>query len=98
MIITPYLMLLRVTQTNTEDQGALAAYVTPICFTQDSCCLSCQRLLAAAKCISMPLCLVLQKATPLAVLGALHFEAITDLAWSSDGSYLAISSYDGFCR
>ena len=46
----------------------------------------------------MPLCLVLQKATPLAVLGALHFEAITDLAWSSDGSYLAISSYDGFCR
>ncbi|KAL3151977.1 hypothetical protein ABBQ32_001100 [Trebouxia sp. C0010 RCD-2024] len=38
-----------------------------------------------------------EKATPLAVLGALHFEAITDLAWSCDGAYLAVSSYDGFC-
>ena len=34
---------------------------------------------------------------PLAVLGGLHFEAapITDIAWSCDGQYLAISSYDG---
>ena len=40
----------------------------------------------------------LQKPTPLAVLGALHFEVITDLAWSPDGSFLAISSYDGYCR
>lgn len=34
---------------------------------------------------------------PLAVLGGLHFEAapITDIAWSCDGRYLAISSYDG---
>ena len=34
---------------------------------------------------------------PLVVLGGLHFEAapITDIAWSCDGRYLAISSYDG---
>jgi hypothetical protein len=34
---------------------------------------------------------------PLAVLGGLHFEAapITDIAWSCDGRYLAMSSYDG---
>ena len=34
---------------------------------------------------------------PLAILGGLHFEAapITDIAWSCDGRYLAISSYDG---
>ena len=34
---------------------------------------------------------------PLAVLGGLHFEAapITDIAWSCEGRYLAISSYDG---
>jgi len=34
---------------------------------------------------------------PLAVLGGLHFEAapITDIAWSCNGRYLAISSYDG---
>ena len=34
---------------------------------------------------------------PLAVLGGLHFEAapITDIAWSCDGRYLGISSYDG---
>ena len=31
------------------------------------------------------------------MLGGLHFEAapITDIAWSCDGRYLAISSYDG---
>ena len=40
----------------------------------------------------------MQSAAPLAVLGALHFEAITDLAWSCDGSLLAIASYDGYCR
>ena len=40
----------------------------------------------------------MQSGTPLAVLGALHFEAITDLAWSCDGSLLVIASYDGYCR
>ena len=31
------------------------------------------------------------------MLGGLHFEAapITDIAWSCDGRYLAMSSYDG---
>ena len=35
---------------------------------------------------------------PLAVLGHLHYDSITDLAWSSDGQYLAISSRDCYCR
>lgn len=34
---------------------------------------------------------------PLAVLGSLHFAAITDLAWSSDARKLAVSSRDGYC-
>ncbi|DBB16492.1 hypothetical protein WJX82_009453 [Trebouxia sp. C0006] len=38
-----------------------------------------------------------QQPTPIAVLGSLHFEAVTDLAWSCDGAFLAISSYDGYC-
>jgi chromatin assembly factor 1 subunit B len=34
---------------------------------------------------------------PLAMLGSLHCESapITDMAWSCDGHYLAVSSYDG---
>lgn len=35
---------------------------------------------------------------PLAVLGHLHYDSITDLAWSADGSLLAISSRDCYCR
>lgn len=38
-----------------------------------------------------------QSPLPLAVLGHLHYDAITDLAWSSDGQYLAISSRDCYC-
>jgi len=34
---------------------------------------------------------------PLAVISALHFAAITDLAWSPDGNTLAVASADGFC-
>lgn len=35
---------------------------------------------------------------PLAVVcGALHCSAITDMAWSPDGQYVAVSSYDGYC-
>ena len=34
---------------------------------------------------------------PLAFLGALHPEPITDVAWSCDGRFLAVSSYDGYC-
>lgn len=39
-----------------------------------------------------------QAAFPLAILGGLHLEQITDLAWSLDGNTLAISSYDSYCR
>jgi WD40 repeat protein len=35
---------------------------------------------------------------PLALMGALHPEPITDLAWSRDGRFLAVASYDGYCR
>lgn len=34
---------------------------------------------------------------PLAVLGAIHYKHVTDMAWSKDGSTLAISSHDGYC-
>lgn len=40
----------------------------------------------------------LQSVTPLVVLGGLHLEVITDLAWSPDGRHLAVSSYDCYCR
>ena len=39
-----------------------------------------------------------QGALPLAVLGHLHYDSITDLAWSSDGQYLAVASRDCYCR
>ncbi|KAK9809784.1 hypothetical protein WJX73_006467 [Symbiochloris irregularis] len=38
-----------------------------------------------------------QMVMPLAFLGSLHLDRITDLAWSTDGQLLAVSSYDGFC-
>ncbi|GAV69429.1 LOW QUALITY PROTEIN: WD40 domain-containing protein, partial [Cephalotus follicularis] len=34
---------------------------------------------------------------PIAILAGLHYAAITDIAWSSDGRYLALSSQDGYC-
>lgn len=39
-----------------------------------------------------------QSVLPLAVLGHLHYDSITDLAWSSDSQYLAVSSRDCYCR
>ncbi len=39
-----------------------------------------------------------QLAAPFALLGGLHFAAITDLAWSTDGQFLVASSRDGYCR
>ncbi|KAH7622201.1 putative Chromatin assembly factor 1 subunit FAS2 [Nannochloris sp. 'desiccata'] len=34
---------------------------------------------------------------PLAVMGQLHYDSITEIAWSRDGQYLAISSRDCYC-
>jgi chromatin assembly factor 1 subunit B len=34
---------------------------------------------------------------PLAVLGQLHYDSITDLAWARDGRYLAVASRDCYC-
>ena len=36
-------------------------------------------------------------ATPLALVSAVHYAALTDLAWSPDGSVLAVASQDGYC-
>lgn len=36
-------------------------------------------------------------ALPLAVFGHLHYETITDIAWSRDGRCLAVSSLDCYC-
>lgn len=36
-------------------------------------------------------------ALPLAVLGGLHYDSITDMAWSSDAQFLAIASRDCYC-
>lgn len=38
-----------------------------------------------------------QLAAPFALLGGLHFAAITDLTWSTDGQFLVASSRDGYC-
>lgn len=34
---------------------------------------------------------------PLCVLGAMHYDSITDIGWSCDGRYLVIASRDCFC-
>ena len=34
---------------------------------------------------------------PLLVMGQLHYDSITELAWSRDGQYLAVSSRDCYC-
>ncbi|KAJ4715286.1 Chromatin assembly factor 1 subunit FAS2 [Melia azedarach] len=34
---------------------------------------------------------------PIAILAGLHYAAITDIAWSSNAHYLALSSQDGYC-
>lgn len=38
-----------------------------------------------------------QSAYPLAVFAGLHYAAITDIAWSWDAKFIAVSSQDGFC-
>ncbi|KAM5577745.1 chromatin assembly factor 1 subunit FAS2 [Rosa sericea] len=38
-----------------------------------------------------------ESVTPIAVLAGLHYAAITDITWSPDAHYLALSSQDGYC-
>ncbi|XP_016509084.1 chromatin assembly factor 1 subunit FAS2 isoform X2 [Nicotiana tabacum] len=34
---------------------------------------------------------------PIAIVAGLHYAAVTDIAWSANGKYLALSSQDGYC-
>ncbi|KAL6543394.1 3-oxoacyl-[acyl-carrier-protein] synthase [Orobanche hederae] len=34
---------------------------------------------------------------PIAIIAAVHYAAVTDIAWSPAGNYLALSSQDGYC-
>ncbi|XP_039261721.2 chromatin assembly factor 1 subunit B-like [Styela clava] len=38
-----------------------------------------------------------QHLEPFALIGNIHYAAITDISWSSDGQQLLVSSRDGFC-
>ena len=38
-----------------------------------------------------------EQTVPIALVGGIHFAAITDLSWINNGSSLSISSYDGYC-
>ncbi|KAF3787909.1 Chromatin assembly factor 1 subunit [Nymphaea thermarum] len=38
-----------------------------------------------------------ESAVPIAILAGLHYAAITDIAWSPDAKFLALSSQDGYC-
>lgn len=38
-----------------------------------------------------------ESSTPLAIFAGIHYAAITDIAWSPDARFLAVSSQDGYC-
>ncbi|GAB4848262.1 3-oxoacyl-[acyl-carrier-protein] synthase [Ancistrocladus abbreviatus] len=38
-----------------------------------------------------------ESAHPILIMAGLHYAAITDIAWSPDARYLALSSQDGYC-
>ncbi|CAN6458484.1 unnamed protein product [Victoria cruziana] len=38
-----------------------------------------------------------ESVVPIAILAGVHYAAITDIAWSSDAKFLALSSQDGYC-
>ncbi|XP_057416845.1 chromatin assembly factor 1 subunit FAS2 isoform X2 [Lotus japonicus] len=38
-----------------------------------------------------------ENTSPIAILAGLHYATITDITWSPDARYLALSSQDGFC-
>ncbi|KAL5982647.1 3-oxoacyl-[acyl-carrier-protein] synthase [Asimina triloba] len=38
-----------------------------------------------------------ESVAPIAILAGLHYAAVTDICWSPDARYLAVSSRDGYC-
>lgn len=38
-----------------------------------------------------------ESSSPIAIMAGLHYASITDIAWSSDAKFLAVSSQDGYC-
>ncbi|KAH9322488.1 hypothetical protein KI387_017127 [Taxus chinensis] len=38
-----------------------------------------------------------ESSPPIAIFAGLHYAAVTDVAWSSDARFLAVSSQDGYC-
>ncbi len=34
---------------------------------------------------------------PIGMISEIHYAAITDMSWSSDGTILSVSSNDGYC-
>ncbi|KAG0496501.1 hypothetical protein HPP92_001192 [Vanilla planifolia] len=38
-----------------------------------------------------------ESSVPIAILAGLHYAAITDISWSPDAKFLALSSQDGYC-
>eukprot|EP00963_Diacronema_lutheri_P008937 scaffold776_cov347-Pavlova_lutheri.AAC.135 len=55
------------------------------------------RIVFAAATLDTILLYDTQQSSPLAMLSAMHYAPITDLAWSPDGRCLAFSSHDGYC-
>jgi len=55
------------------------------------------RLVFAVGCTDSVLLYDTEHAEPLAVLAALHYKHVTDVAWSADGLRLAVASHDGYC-
>lgn len=38
-----------------------------------------------------------QRSEPIVIFAGIHYAAITDIAWSADAQYVAVSSQDGYC-
>jgi chromatin assembly factor 1 subunit B len=55
------------------------------------------RMIFAVATIDSVLIMDTQHLSPLALVGGVHWAAITDLAWAADGRKLVVSSSDGYC-